>query len=177
MLTQSSRWIVVLIVAFLALAYWGLVFPTEVHAAGLASFTADNSCLSCHEDLYYLHDTGTWYCMSEPHKDRCVDCHEGNPSVFKEEESHVGLLAHPQENDGAKCLECHTQEEANVVMAKFEANQRFDTVIHAEPYIPSGPVATGFPDIAETNPIRENPGWLMFGFLAFGVWLVLAFRS
>lgn len=177
MLSKHSRWTVLLVVTFLALVFWGVTQPIEVHAARSDSFTVDNSCLSCHEDLYQLHDTGCWYCMTEPHKDRCVDCHEGNPSAFKEKEAHVALLVHPQENDGAKCLECHTPEESQALMVKFEANQGFDTVIRPEPYTPSPFVKTGFPATAEVNPIIENLGWLAFGTLMFGVWLMLVVRS
>ncbi len=177
MLSKNYRWIVVSIAAFVTLVFWGMASPMDAHAAGQVTVTTDNSCLSCHENLYYLHDTGCWYCMTDAHKDRCVDCHEGNPSAVKEEVAHIGLLAHPQENKGTKCLECHPPEEAQILMAKFESNQGFDTVIHAEPYIPSEPVVTGFPDVAEPNPIRENLGFLVFAFLMFGVWLALALKS
>ena len=176
MLPKKFRWIVLLTVAFAVLAFSALTLPTDAYASKQPSATTDNSCLSCHEDLYYLHDTGCWYCMSEPHKDRCVDCHEGDPSAVREEEAHVGLVMHPQENDGEKCLECHTAEDAQIRLAKFESIQGFDSVIHAERYIPSQPVKTGFSELAEPNPLRENLGWLAFAFLMFGVWLALVLR-
>lgn len=176
MFSKNFRWIVFLAVAFAVSAFWALTLPTEAHAAKQFSVTTDNSCLSCHEKLYYLHDTGCWYCMSEPHKDRCTDCHEGNPSAKKEEDAHLGMLMHPQENDGAKCLECHTADDAQMRLAKFESIQGFDSVIHAGTYIPSQPVKTGFSDMAEPNSLRENLGWLAFAFLMFGVWLILVLK-
>lgn len=176
MLLKKNHWIILLTITIAVLASWALTLPTEVHAARQYSATADNSCLSCHEDLYYLHDTGCWYCMSEPHKDRCTDCHEGDPSAVKEEEAHVGLVMHPQENNGAKCLECHTADDAQMRLAKFESIQGFDSVIHAETYIPSQSVKPGFSDMAEPNPLRENLGWLAFSFLMFGVWLTLVLK-
>ncbi len=178
MLSKKSHWFAIAAIAFLTLMIWGVSHPTDAHAEKANFQAADNSCLTCHEDLYQLHDTGCWYCMTEPHRDRCVDCHEGDPAAFKDEAAHVGLLTHPQENNGAKCLECHTPEEKEVRMVTFEsAHGGFDTVIKAEPYTPSQPVKTGFPAAAEANPLVENAGWLVFGFLLFGVWIVLVLRS
>lgn len=177
MLTKQSHWIIGLGVVFAALALWALSLPMEAHAMQSVSASGDNSCLSCHEDLYLLHDTGCWYCMSEPHRDRCTDCHEGTPSAFKEDEAHLGMLIHPQENDGAKCLECHEAGDAQVHLATFESYQEFETVIHAEPYTPSVAVKTGSPDVEEQDPLTSNLGWLTFGFIMFGVWLVLVLRT
>ena len=113
MFTKTNRWIVCFDVSLLVVL--AAIFSLPVQASAQTAGTSDNSCLTCHEDLYYLHDTGCWYCMTEAHKDRCVDCHEGNPTSMKVEESHLGMLAHPQENDGAKCLECHEQSELGSV--------------------------------------------------------------
>ena len=110
MFTKFFHWILVAVVFIAALAFWALTLPTEAFALKPAFVTTDNSCLSCHEDLYYLHDSGCWYCMTEAHKDRCTDCHEGNPTAFKEKEAHIGFLRHPQENNGAKCRECHAED-------------------------------------------------------------------
>ena len=177
MLLKKNHWIILLTIPIAVLTFWALTLPTEVHAARqYSATTANNSCLSCHEDLYYLHDTGCWYCMSEAHKDRCVDCHEGNASAVKEEDAHIGLLMHPQENDGAKCLECHTADDAQIRLSKFESIQGFNTVIHEEPYTPSHPVKTGFPDVTEANTLHEKLGWLVFSFLAFGAWLLLVLK-
>ena len=178
MLSKNSSLFAVVTIAFLALAILGVTQPAEVPAARATFQAVHNFCLTCHADLYYLHDTGCWYCMTDVHRDRCVDCHEGDPAAVKEEAAHVGLLNHPQENDGAKCLECHTPEEKEVMMATFEsAHGGFDTVIKAEPYTPSRPVETGFPAVAEANPLAENAGWLVLGFLLFGLWIALVLRS
>lgn len=176
MLPKTNRRILVFSVLALVMLFGALSLPVQASAVQVSE-PVSNSCLTCHEDLYYLHDTGCWYCMSEPHKDRCTDCHAGNPSAVKEEEAHVGLLAHPQENGGAKCLECHTPEDAQMGMAKFESIQGFDTVIKAKSYVPSQPVKTGFPVTTEKNPFTDNLGWLAFGVLMFGVWLALVSRS
>lgn len=176
MLFKSSRWITIIVAFSVVFAFGVSTLPAEVEALSSVAVTADNYCLSCHEDLYYLHDIGCWYCMSEPHRNRCVDCHEGDSSALKEDAAHVGLLKHPQENDGVKCLECHTPEESQILLAKFESNQGFDTVIHADPYVPSKHVKIGFSNTAESNSFTENLFWLTIGFLAFGIWLVLTLK-
>ncbi len=176
MLSKSSRWLFFAFVFIAIFAAGALTLPKEVLAFKPAPFTADNSCLSCHEDLYYLHDTGCWYCMSDAHKDRCDDCHEGNPSAVQEEVAHIGLLKHPQENAAAKCLECHSTEETTLLLEKFKSNQGFDAVIRAKAYTPSVPAKTGFPDIAEANPFMDNLGWLVFAILLFSAWLFLVLK-
>ena len=70
----------------------------------------NGSCVNCHEDLYFLHDTGNWFCLRESPM-RCVDCHGGNPNVLTQEEAHLNRKAHPVVNeDISKCQECHPAE-------------------------------------------------------------------
>lgn len=178
MLSKNSHWFFVVTIAILALVIWGIAQPAEVHAAQTDFQETDNSCLTCHEDLYQLHDTGCWYCMTDAHKDRCVDCHEGNPTTAKEEAAHLGLLNHPQENNGEKCLECHSPEEKEVMLATFESSSGgFDTAIKMQPYTPARPAKTDFPSVPEQNPIVENAGLVVVGFVLFGLWLKLVLQS
>jgi hypothetical protein len=175
MFTKTNRWIFILAISLLVVL--AAIFSLPVHVSAQTAGTSDNSCLTCHEDLYYLHDSGCWYCMTEPHKDRCVDCHAGNPTTMKKEDSHLGLLAHPQENGGAKCLECHKQEELAGVLNTFKANGGFDTVIRAESHAPNYQVEAGFPEVKEVNSFVTNWKWLAGALVAFGLWLVLVFFS
>jgi hypothetical protein len=169
---KFARWIVALTPVLFVAAL--LVFmPVQVSAAQPAD-ASDNSCLTCHENLYYLHDMGCWYCMTEAHKDRCVDCHEGNLTSMKVEESHLGMFPHPQENGGAKCLECHEQSELASVLETFEANGGFDVVIKAESHAPAVAAESGFPEVAE--PIIEWK-WAVGASVLFGLWLVLVLFS
>jgi hypothetical protein len=115
--------------------------------------------------------------MTEAHKDRCVDCHEGNPNSMKVEESHLGMLAHPQENDGAKCLECHEQADLATVLNTFDTNGGFDVVIKAESHAPDYQVEAGFPVVEEVSPLVANWKWLVGASIAFGLWLVLILFS
>ncbi len=169
MLAKTCRWIFVLTVAVLAVLGM-LTLPIQVSAAPGVDSTP-NYCFSCHEDLYYLHDTGCWYCLTA-HKDRCVDCHEGSPVIMKKEEAHLGLIAHPQENNGAKCLECHTAQVSQERLVKFESENGFDEIIMADAYTPSAGTVAGFPTLRD-NPFLEKLPWLSGAFVLFGFWLIL----
>ena len=79
MLIKLNQWIVALATTLLVVLSLLLSLPTQVSAAPVADLSS-NSCLTCHEDLYYLHDMGKAYCLTE-HADRCVNCHQGNPIV------------------------------------------------------------------------------------------------
>jgi hypothetical protein len=114
--------------------------------------------------------------MTEAHKDRCVDCHEGNPTSMKVEASHLGMLAHPQENDGVKCLECHEQSELTSVLNTFDTNGGFDVVIKAESRAPAVAVESGFPKVAEATSMVEWK-WVVGASVLFGLWLVLVLFS
>jgi hypothetical protein len=175
MLTKTNRWIFALSATLLIVLFGMLSLPVQVSAAQLTDATP-NSCLTCHEDLYYLHDTGKLYCLTD-HTDRCVNCHEGNAAVMKKEESHLGLIVHPQENNGEKCLECHTQQDAQTRLATFESKGGFDTVIKADVYTSPVEVAAGFPDVLETDSFVDKLPWLAGALVLFGLWLILFFFS
>jgi hypothetical protein len=71
---------------------------------------AENNCLTCHENLYLLHDTGNWFCLREAPMS-CVDCHGGDPTALTEELAHTNRAAHPVVNeDVSQCQKCHPEE-------------------------------------------------------------------
>jgi hypothetical protein len=175
MFTKINHWVFALTMAILVVLFVMLSLPVQAFAAQAADSSA-NSCLACHADLYYLHDSGKLYCLTA-HTDHCSGCHEGNPTVMKKEESHLGLLTHPQQDNGAKCLECHEQQEIQVRMTKFEANGGFDTVIKTNVYVPAVEVAAGFPNVSKASPIIGNWKWLSSAFVLFGLWLILVLFS
>jgi hypothetical protein len=70
---------------------------------------ADTGCLICHENLYYLHDTGKWYCLCAVEMS-CTCCHGGNPQALTEEQGHAGLVVIPEKNDAATCQKCHPED-------------------------------------------------------------------
>lgn len=168
---KTSRWIFVLIATVFATLLGMLSLPVHAHAAKTMQ-PAVNSCLTCHEDQYYLYDTGKLYCLTD-HTDRCTNCHEGDASVMVQEEAHDGLLAHPQENNGAKCQECHTAQVTRERLALFASEGGFDTVIKSEVYAPSTEIVAGFPDFQETN----KAPWIIGALVLFALWSMLVYFS
>lgn len=165
-------WIVAALTALFVLAWF--VFPVQGSPAQ-PDETVTNSCLTCHEDLYYLHDTGKWYCITE-HKDRCVNCHEGDPTSLNKDASHQGLIVHPQRNNGEKCLQCHPQDSA-AHLEKFSSLGGCNEVSASVAYKPAQPVALGAPKVAETSNALERLPWAVGGVVVFAFWLILVLRS
>lgn len=69
----------------------------------------DTNCRTCHEDRYFLHDSGKWYCLNET-RVSCMGCHGGNPGAVTKEAAHEGLIARPLANDAAVCQGCHPED-------------------------------------------------------------------
>lgn len=172
---MNYRWIGLMLMAGMLTFFIWLSRPDVVFAAAAKEVT--NSCLSCHEDLYYLYDTGSLYCLTS-HTDRCAGCHQGNPVILIKEDAHAGLLAHPQGNQGAKCRECHTAQETQKRISEFTSKSGgFDTVINSPAYTPSVETSTDFPRVAEAIPLVENWPWLLGEVVFFGLWLYLVLIS
>jgi hypothetical protein len=66
----------------------------------------DANCLACHENLYYLYDTGKWHCLCEA-TPSCLHCHGGQPGTLDEDQAHAGMLANPLQENAAVCQRCH----------------------------------------------------------------------
>lgn len=110
--------------------------PTQVHAHEPTQLTDHGTCIKCHEDLYFLHDTGNWFCIRESPM-RCVDCHGGDPSSLNQEEAHTNRKSHPIINeDISKCQECHPAE-CDERLAKFDQVAGISQVLVAVPYQPT----------------------------------------
>jgi hypothetical protein len=177
MLTKNYRWSLALI-AILFVGILSLSGKTSYVSADQIEnqiSSTSSSCLSCHDDLYYLYDMGKSYCITE-HKDRCVNCHEGNPTALNKDESHLGLIAYPQKDNGAKCQQCHPQD-SQTRLDKFALMGGYKTVNEAVPYTPIGAAVTGFPEIPEANQIVENLPWVAGAVVFFGLWLALVLFS
>jgi hypothetical protein len=175
MLTKINRWTLALTAVLFGITLMMLCKPG--YAAAMQTETVDStsisSCFSCHENLYYLYDMGKSYCITV-HKDRCVNCHAGNPAAISKDETHLGLIAYPQKNDGAICQQCHLQD-ADIRLATFASLGGYKTVIEAEPYTPSFDAVSVFPNVHEENQLAENWPWLAGAFILLGFWLTLVF--
>jgi len=141
--------LVVLIAAFGALLFQIPVRPTIVHADEPAATPDNGKCISCHEDLYFLHDTGNWFCLRESPMS-CVECHGGDPSATTQEQAHADRTAHPVLNeDISKCQECHPDKCTERVRI-FKATAGIGRVWTAKSYTPY----TGM-EVATTNSIER----------------------
>lgn len=93
-----------------ALLLLSILAATPAQAQALAVDVDNGNCIKCHEDLYFLHDTGKYFCIRESPM-RCVDCHGGDPAATTQESAHYDRSAHPIVNeDISKCQECHAEE-------------------------------------------------------------------
>ena len=127
------RWIIVMSVALAAFTLW--IVPVQAEPIP----PQEPACLNCHEDLYYLHDTGKWYCVNEA-RDRCAYCHGGDATATQKESAHKDRTAHPVINgDTSKCQQCHPQDySAHVV--KFDQVAGISPIVYVvQPYTPAMP--------------------------------------
>ncbi|RPH58631.1 MAG: hypothetical protein EHM81_09660, partial [Chloroflexi bacterium] len=96
----------VLIAVFAALIMTLFISPAQAQARIPLQSNDGSRCVTCHEDLYYLHDTGKAYCLKDAPM-ACVDCHGGDPTALTKESAHFNRAAHPVINDDdKKCYEC-----------------------------------------------------------------------
>lgn len=87
-----------------------LAIPSVAQADSPQRTPDSGNCIKCHENLYYLNDTGKYFCLKESPM-TCVDCHSGNPLATTQEEAHTLREAHPVINeDITKCQECHPEK-------------------------------------------------------------------
>lgn len=99
-------------VVFLAVALFLLLAIPTTSAYANKSYpnSEQETCISCHEDLYFLYDTGKWYCLRDAPMS-CSDCHGGDPTAVTQVKAHLQRTVHPIINDDiTKCYECHPQQ-------------------------------------------------------------------
>lgn len=154
----------------LAVILAALQGAASVSAASPAQEQAAPACMTCHENQYYLHDTGNWYCVAEA-SERCVNCHGGNPEALTETEAHAGMNANPFADGGAHCRDCHGDETAALIEQVTGLTGYHDSMA-VEQYVPAETQAVSLPDE------REAPLWIVpMAVLVFGFWAWLVLRS
>lgn len=95
-------------IAGFTLMLLSIFVATPAYAQSTAQDVDNGKCIKFHEDLYFLHDTGNWFCIRESPK-ACVSCHDGDPTATEQETAHYDRSAHPIVNeDISRCRECHT---------------------------------------------------------------------
>jgi hypothetical protein len=138
--------------------------------------TEEPACLHCHEDLYYLHDTGKWFCISESPM-RCVGCHGGDPAAHTKEAAHLNRTAHPIINgDTTTCRQCHVENCAERV-SKFDAIAGISPVIlRSTPVLPAPVASTVVQPVSqaarEVTPVWDWPVLFALIILVLGLALI-----
>lgn len=113
-----------------------VAFNTPAQAQSIPTNGNENNCMKCHEDLYFLHDTGNWFCIRESPM-LCVDCHGGDPKAITQEMAHIDRAAHPVMNeDVSKCQECHPNE-CHERVELFDQTAGLSQVLVAAPFLPA----------------------------------------
>jgi len=122
--------------------------------------TENKNCINCHENLYFLHDTGKWFCIKESPM-QCIDCHGGNPNAITQNKAHANRKAHPIINgDVTKCQECHP-EECDGRVIKFDQQAGISKVLIAEPYQPVLQIIVSEQPLVEpSKQPRESASWV-----------------
>jgi hypothetical protein len=149
--------------------------PAGAQARTQTNGTEPQACMSCHDNQYFLYDTGKWYCISERAED-CTSCHGGNPWSLQEDGAHVGLVSHPTRNDGEICLQCHPQD-AQAHIERFDEIAGIKLVEIKSTYQPrltSEEAIHTFPSHLVDGKEKPVSPWIIIGaFCAFGIWLSL----
>jgi len=132
---------------------------TPVQAQSIPANGSEDNCMTCHENLYFLHDTGNWFCLRESPM-TCVDCHGGDPEAITQETAHLHRAAHPVINeDVSKCQECHPAE-CDERVEIFDRTAGISQVRVAAPYTPVHSTDST-PRAAEAAQTDEQPGGLL----------------
>ncbi len=149
-----------------------LVSPSSTGAQAGEGPSDDDPCVTCHENLYLLHDSGKWCCLCGLPM-HCTCCHGGNPDTADEELAHQGMVARPVKDDQVVCQDCHPGDyQARVeVFASIGGIRPMASVIPTECY--AEPVVAAHVDSVPPV-LRQEPlePWRMAGLVVITLALV-----
>ena len=100
---SGMPWLLILAASIAMLA------STTPAAAQMPAPDDDDSCYSCHEQLYRLHDIGKAFCLCGAPME-CTCCHGGVTGELDEEAAHAGMVANPLTEDAPPCQACHEED-------------------------------------------------------------------
>jgi len=157
MLTKRVRLISIGVLFFLSVGF--LIAGQSVHIARAQAPTQSPTpaCLSCHEDQYYMYDSGCWYCITEA-RDRCVNCHAGNGDSMNKQEAHIGLISNPLGNGPDNCKTCHAEDTEKLVQEVI-SHTGFHESHEVVSYINNVPVTDAFPEQYQSLSESQGRGW------------------
>lgn len=170
MSAKSVRLITLSIVTLLVIGFLASIQgATAVYAQSPAP---TSSCITCHEDQYYLHDSGKWYCVTES-QERCVNCHAGDAGTPKEKDAHTGLIAKPLSDGGQRCQTCHAQD-TEMFIQKMIGLTGYHAEIKTVAYIPQTSASNSQPVSLPASSKAQTPIWFFPAAIAvFAFWLKL----
>jgi hypothetical protein len=115
------------------------------------------TCVNCHENLYFLHDTGKWFCLKAAPM-ACVDCHGGDPAATTQETAHAHRAAHPVLNENiSKCQQCHP-EQASERVKTFGQVAGISAIMVSLPYQPAIAAET---EVITVTGMEQNENWIL----------------
>ena len=133
----------------------GLALLTVTPALAQSETPApDSKCRTCHENLYYLHDSGQWCCFSERER-TCTGCHGGNSDMVDVELAHEGLVANPIVENPAVCQDCHPDDYPDRIQRFSQAAGIEPTPLRAPTRTPLAPAWTGSTGGGPPSPLLE----------------------
>lgn len=138
--------------------------------------TEDTNCRTCHEDRYFLHDSGKWYCLNET-RVSCMGCHGGNPGAVTKEAAHEGLIARPLANDAAVCQGCHPEDYQERVQIYAAVAGVRPTPRPYTAYTPPTVVSTAGTGEVESDLLSDwlSGAWKTVGLLILGTLFMVLF--
>lgn len=137
-----------LLATLVGMGVLGITPASTVHAQE-GTPPPDSGCIACHENLYFLHDTGKSFCLCAK-KMSCTCCHGGNPESLVEDEAHLDMVVNPVIEEGATCQKCHAAD----TQAHIE---KFATVAGVSPFHPTPGSSTPIPAEAFLLPVDARP--------------------
>lgn len=154
---MTGKWLSICLVTAVLLSVFSGI--DGVALAQDDSPSRDSACKGCHEDRYYLYDTGRWYCLCGKQRN-CIDCHKGNDDTWIVDEAHDGLVVNPILESPDICQDCHP-DDVQEYIDKFSAVAGIDPNAIPDPtptpYIPVALVSGKSPSTAVLE--REARGW------------------
>ena len=153
--TQVSVFITGILILLIALS-----IPSTAYADDPTPVPPNNgNCITCHEDLYFLHDTGNWFCLEESPM-TCVGCHGGDPTATTKELAHINRAPHPVLNDDvSKCQQCHP-EQCDERVALFDQTAGIGEILVAVHYTPANSTGISKTFPASEQKAKKSGSWL-----------------
>lgn len=157
MSTKYFRFRTILSMTGVLIVLASLAMPAVAYADGPIPTPNNGTCITCHDDLYYLHDTGNRFCLNESPM-ACVDSHGGNPNTLNKVLAHTQRATHPIINDDVTmCQQCHPEKCFDRVEF-FDQAASISNVLVAAPYPPA--YSTAYDGFIPVTNAQQEPGFL-----------------